>query len=119
MADFKKDLSTLIKNGALIPNNGTIRFVFRYKDKFNDNIDELNLGERAYNCLRRAKIDTIENVGEHWDNLGEIKQCGLKSVKEIKNKYLSFYYNSLNKDKRMEFWKDTIKATYLLSEEGN
>lgn len=52
-------------------------------------IEELELSVRAYNALRRAKMQTIEDILDRQEELYKIKQCGVKSVKEIKNKILA------------------------------
>jgi DNA-directed RNA polymerase, alpha subunit/40 kD subunit len=112
MRNFKNECSVLINEGILVPNNGNIRFVFRHSDRFDDSIDMLELNPRAYNCLRRAGITTISEIGKQWDELYRIRSSGAKTVKEIKNKFIAYYYNSLDTDKEVEeFWKDTIKAT--------
>ncbi len=109
---LKKDLEILINNGSLIPINGTIRFVFRNNNIFNKDIDELDLSVRARNCLKRNHIMTITDIGDHWDELHRIKNMGVKTIKEIKNKYIDYYYNSLiNDNERKVFLDDTIKAT--------
>lgn len=116
MKGFKKDLTTLIEEGIIAPNKETIRFVFRNNNIFKQEIGYLELSTRAYNSLRRANITTVEKIGDNWDNLNNLRGMGATSVKEIKNKYLAFYYSSLDtEEKRNEFWADTITATINLN----
>lgn len=51
-------------------------------------IDELGLSVRAYNCIRRAGIDTVEELVERADNgtLHIIRGIGKKCFEEILNK---------------------------------
>lgn len=114
MSTFKRDLEYLIEQGAFDLNRGKIKFVFRHANRLRGSIKELELSDRAHNCLMRGKCETIEDVTKNWDELGRIKQCGVKSVKEIKNRYLDFYYGTLENDvERKEFWRDTINATMM------
>lgn len=112
MSNFKKDLETLIDNGIIEPNHMKIRFVFKYGNRFKGDLRNLDLSERGYNCLRRAKIDDISQIDAKWDDLKTIKSAGVKTVKEIKNKYIEYYYDTLDcEEDRKEFWRDTIIAT--------
>lgn len=47
-------------------------------------IEELNLSVRAYNCLKRAQINTVADLLEYsQDDLLEIKNFGQKSAEEV------------------------------------
>ena len=47
-------------------------------------IEELNLSVRAYNCLKRAQINTVADLLEYsQDDLLEIKNFGAKSAEEV------------------------------------
>lgn len=47
-------------------------------------IEELNLSVRAYNCLKRAQINTVSDLLEYsQDDLLEIKNFGQKSAEEV------------------------------------
>lgn len=112
MKNFKEDLEMLINEEILIPKKGIIRFVFRYNNIFKQEINFLDLSTRAYNSLRRANVNTIEQIGDAWDKLGNLRNTGKTTVKEVKNKYIAYYYNSLDtEEKRNEFWVDVIEAT--------
>lgn len=48
-------------------------------------IDELNLSVRAFNCLKRANINTLaELVDKTEDDLSKVRNLGKKSIDEIK-----------------------------------
>ena len=50
-------------------------------------IDELELGVRAFNCLKRAEIHALSQLLEKTeDELAHTRNLGKKSVEEIKNK---------------------------------
>lgn len=54
-------------------------------------IDELELSVRAFNCLKRAEINTIgELTDKTEDELTRVRNLGQKSVDEIKEKLLTF-----------------------------
>lgn len=49
-------------------------------------IEELELSVRSYNCLKRAGINTIEDLTSRTeDEMHKIRNLGLKSLNEIKN----------------------------------
>jgi len=58
------------------------------KDKILDTtIEELELSVRSSNCLKRAGINTVEElVDKTEDDLMKVRNLGKKSLKEIKNK---------------------------------
>lgn len=50
-------------------------------------IDELELSVRSYNCLKRASINTVEELTEHSeDEMMKVRNLGKKSLDEVKNK---------------------------------
>ena len=50
-------------------------------------IEELCLSARAYNCLRRARIDTVEQLQQlSDDDLFRIRNMGTRTVEEIREK---------------------------------
>lgn len=50
-------------------------------------IDELELSVRAYNCLKRAGINTIADLLDKTiDDLGKVRNLGKKSIDEIEEK---------------------------------
>ncbi len=62
-------------------------------------IEELELSVRAYNCLKREGIDSVEKLLEYTeDELLDIRNFGQKSIQEVKDKVrelgLSFKPNS-------------------------
>lgn len=62
-------------------------------------IEELELSVRAYNCLKREGIDSVEKLLEYTeDELLDIRNFGQKSIQEVKDKVrelgLSFKQNS-------------------------
>ena len=58
-----------------------------FDDTDPDDIDNLNLSVRTYNCLRRAGITTISALKETIEEeLTKVKNLGKKSLEEIKSK---------------------------------
>lgn len=59
------------------------------------NIEELNLSVRAYNVLKRAGINTVEQICEHsgWE-LSLVRNMGNKTLLEIKEKVLAAGYDA-------------------------
>lgn len=53
----------------------------------NKSIDELELSVRSYNCLKRAGINTVEDLcAKTMDDLMKVRNMGRKSLDEILNK---------------------------------
>ncbi|GAG85520.1 unnamed protein product, partial [marine sediment metagenome] len=50
-------------------------------------IEELELSVRAYNCLKREGIDSVEKLLEYSEGeLLDIRNFGQKSIQEVKDK---------------------------------
>ena len=50
-------------------------------------IEELDLSVRSYNCLRRAGVDTVEDLSRlREEDIIKVKNLGKKSLKEVKEK---------------------------------
>ena len=50
-------------------------------------IEELDLSVRSYNCLRRAGINTVEELARHSEeDMMKVRNLGKKSLKEVKDK---------------------------------
>jgi DNA-directed RNA polymerase subunit alpha len=57
-------------------------------------IDELELSVRAYNCLKRENIDTVEKLLNYKeDELLMIRNFGQKSIQEVKDKVKELGYS--------------------------
>ena len=58
------------------------------KDKVLEmNIDELELSVRSYNCLKRAGIDTVEELCNRTsEDMMKVRNLGRKSLEEVLTK---------------------------------
>jgi len=57
------------------------------KEQEYPSIEELELSVRAYNCLKREGIDSVEKLLEYSENeLLDIRNFGQKSIQEVKDK---------------------------------
>lgn len=86
-------------------------------------IENLNLTQRSYNCLRREGIYTVEQlVGHSEQDLLEIRNFGIKSVDELKEKLaelgMSLRTSSGNFEKK-KFETDMTSCTPDILEEDN
>ena len=51
------------------------------------NIDELELSVRSYNCLKRAGINTVEElINRTPDDMMKVRNLGRKSLEEVLGK---------------------------------
>ena len=54
---------------------------------FNMVIEDLDLSVRSYNCLKRAGIQTVEELTQKTeDEMMRVRNLGKKSLKEVKDK---------------------------------
>ena len=61
-------------------------------------IEELDMSVRSFNCLKRAGIDTVEDlVNKTEDEMIKVRNLGKKSLEEVIQKLHSLGL-SLNKD---------------------
>ena len=58
-------------------------------------IEELDLSPRAYNVLKRANINTVEEICEYsaWE-LSRLRNMGSKTLEEIRDKVLAAGFNA-------------------------
>lgn len=70
-------------------------------------VEELNLSTRAHNGLKRAGINTIDEILEK--NLSNMRNLGVKSIKEIKNAVLNYSYDRLTDKQKAEFWNTVLR----------
>ena len=58
------------------------------KDKALDmQVEELDLSVRSYNCLKRANINTVQELVNKTDSeMMKVRNLGKKSLEEVKNK---------------------------------
>lgn len=54
---------------------------YRYID-----IEEINLSVRAYNCLKRAEINTVQDILDRLEELPRVRNVGVKAYAEVKDK---------------------------------
>lgn len=64
-------------------------------NKFNDmTIEELDLSVRSYNCLKRANIQTVQElILKTEEDLSKVRNMGKKSIKEVKDKVANLGLN--------------------------
>ena len=71
-----------------------------YKDENSDlTIDNLDLGIRAYNCLKRSGIYTIKDIIKVGEKLKFMRNAGEKTVDEIITKLNKIGIDLINYDK--------------------
>lgn len=68
-------------------------------------IEKLDLSVRSYNCLKRAGMQTVEQIMDaiHENKLNSIRNLGIKSIGEIRVKILEYGYSCLSEQKQLEF----------------
>lgn len=92
---------------------GTFHYTLATNKQMRDqDIDVLELSVRSYHCLKRANINTIGDIIEYVESgqdLRHIRNCGMRSVAEIKENLFIWYFMTIPKDKQAQFVMDTIE----------
>lgn len=77
-----------------------------------EDISELELGVRSYNCLKRAGISTIADLCEKIEgtkDLMHLRYCGRTSIAEIMDALFRYQYESLSPEKREKYLLQVIE----------
>ena len=90
---------------------------FHFRVHMNDHIrntplEALELGQRSYNCLKRAGYSTIGELVDaisRGQELEGIRNCGVKSVREIMEQLFLYQYNSLRPEKQDQYLIEVIR----------
>ena len=75
-------------------------------------LEALELGQRSYNCLKRAGYNTVGELAgaiSEGKELKTIRNCGVKSVREIMEQLFLFQYASLSPEKQEEYLKEVVR----------
>lgn len=80
-------------------------------------IDELCLGTRADNALRRERVMTLGQLADlaTGDQLKLIRNMGVKSISEIKTKLLTYTYDQLDEREQRAFFLRLIAERQSLT----
>ena len=72
---------------------------------FNVYLEELELSLRSYNALKRHKLNTLNDVINHFDKKGwnSIKTFGRTSAAEVFNKIIDVAWDNMNTVQKAEF----------------
>ena len=74
-------------------------------------IEALELSVRSYNCLKRAGYDHIGDLAEAiaaGKSLKTVKNCGVKSVREIMEKLFLYQYDTLKPERREQYLMEVV-----------
>lgn len=77
-------------------------------------IEELDLSVRAYNCLKRGRIDTVEQLQQMSDDdLLRIRNMGTRTVEEIREKVV--YINTMTNADKIRAMSDEELGEFIIS----
>lgn len=91
------------------------RFPVYYNTACETDIEVLDLKVRAYNCLKRAGIETVEQLIERIDSssdLLQIKNLGRNSAVEIMEKLFWYNYERLSCEKCERFLEEVRRLNH-------
>lgn len=108
--DFLADLKYMM-DSIKIKDKSKMGLPLNYKKDFEKiDIEYLNLETRSNNVLRRYHVNDMGDLMDHFKDLAKYRNCGKNSVKEIKEKFLQFWYERLSENQVKMFWEDFAKA---------
>lgn len=95
---------------AIFGRNIRISLGFSAKER-EKSIDELELSVRSQNALKRAGIDTFDElIGVlAEEKLKNIRNLGAKSFREIQTKLLVYGYECLTEKGKQDFFRDVVE----------
>lgn len=85
--------------------------MYMTKEMLETPLEVLDLNVRPLNCLRRAGFKTVGDVVEavaSEQGISGLRNCGSKSVREIKEHLFLYQYYILSKEKQDDFLKEVI-----------
>ena len=92
---------------------GKLRFRLHMNEQMrNAPLEALELGQRSYNCLKRAGYGTVGELTEaiaEGRELKGIRNCGAKSVREIMEQLFLFQYHSLRPERREAYLLEVVR----------
>jgi len=87
----------------------------------NTPLEALELGQRSYNCLKRAGYTTVGEVTDAiigGRELKGIRNCGAKSVREIMEQLFMFQYHSLRPERREQYLLEVVRMNAQKKDNG-
>ena len=104
MSKFSEDLAVMQARGLKLKGD-RIQFPVYHLDV---PIEELNLGVRALNGLKRAGIFNADELLKEGVDLYKMRNLGIKSIREIKNALLNYSYEHMTEKQKENFWKEIM-----------
>jgi len=93
-----------------------IRFRVYPKMLVNRDITELELTQRACNCLKRSGYETVEQLAEGImgiSDLLKIRGTGKKTAEEIMYKLFIFQYSVMDSERKPKYLQDVIRLNRI------
>ena len=97
---------------------GIHRAIVPYSSRLADlSIDEMNLTVRSANGLKRANIHTfgsLREILEVENGLSNIRNIGLKSIREIKRLFFEECYARLLPYEKARYWQEVLDSQQII-----
>ena len=77
----------------------------------NMSIEDMDLSVRSYHCLKRVGYTTVGDLLdgiEKGDDLSKIRNCGAKSIREIKEKLFLVQFDSMPSHRQRAYLEEVI-----------
>ena len=113
-----RDQSDRIGILATLQKLGIYEAIVPYSTRLSDlSIDEMNLTVRSSNGLKRANIHTfssLKDVLATENGLSNIRNIGIKSIKEIKQFFFEECYTRLLPYEKAQYWQEVLDSMHSL-----
>ena len=107
-----RDQSDRIGILATLQKLGIYEAIVPYSTRLSDlSIDEMNLTVRSSNGLKRANIHTFSSLKDVLgteNGLSNIRNIGIKSIKEIKQFFFEECYTRLLPYEKAQYWQEVL-----------
>ena len=113
-----RDQSDRIGILATLQKLGIYEAIVPYSTRLSDlSIDEMNLTVRSSNGLKRANIHTFSSLKDVLgteNGLSNIRNIGIKSIKEIKQFFFEECYTRLLPYEKAQYWQEVLDSMHSL-----
>lgn len=109
--------ATIVK--FLAEQHRSIKFRVFPKMLSGHDISELDLSQRAYNCLKRSGFETAGQLADSIagvSDLQSIRNMGVKSSQEVMFRLFLFQASLLEEERRDQYFKEVIELNHLEGE---
>lgn len=110
--NFAEDLTAVLVGYNFDPQR--IKFPIKMNsDLRSRGIGYLDLNKRSVNVLAKIEVKDMQGIIDNFDTIKDIKGAGVAVVKDIKNKFIQWWYERLEEKEMKAFWKEFVRINQV------